>query len=70
MDTSSKPATATIATNHELLTRTLPFGDSQDIDDAHRGFIAALKPGVSCVPTTAAWCGTSIRTDSSRPRPR
>ncbi|WP_255422199.1 hypothetical protein [Tessaracoccus sp. MC1627] len=68
MDTSSKPATATIATNHELLTRTLPFGDSQDIDDAHRGFIAALKPGV--VRATAAWCGTSIRTDSSRPRPR
>lgn len=41
-----KPATPAIAKlNQELLDR-LPFDDVQDFDDADRGFIAALEPGV------------------------
>ena len=41
-----KPPTEAIANaNRELLT-TLPFDDTRDFDDAERGFIAALEPGV------------------------
>ncbi|MEL4318211.1 alkyl sulfatase dimerization domain-containing protein [Leifsonia sp. YIM 134122] len=41
-----KPATPSIAAAHRALLDALPFSDEQDFDDADRGFIAALEPGV------------------------
>lgn len=46
MDTSTKPASTTIAEQHRHLTQSLPFGDTQDFEDVHRGFIAPFDPGV------------------------
>jgi len=42
----AKPATPAIAAQQRALLAALPFGDRQDFDDAHRGFISALEPGV------------------------
>jgi len=41
-------ATASEATKalHEQVLKTLPFRDTQDFDDAERGFIATISPGV------------------------
>lgn len=36
---------ATDGSQHEKITRDLPFDDDQDFADARRGFIAALRPG-------------------------
>ncbi|MGF0318112.1 alkyl/aryl-sulfatase [Nocardia fluminea] len=44
--TSQQGASASIEAGNEALSRTLPFGDTQDFADAERGFIAALTPGV------------------------
>ncbi|MFI1239815.1 alkyl/aryl-sulfatase [Nocardia salmonicida] len=44
--TSQQGASADIEANSETVLRTLPFGDTQDFDDAERGFVAALTPGV------------------------
>jgi alkyl sulfatase BDS1-like metallo-beta-lactamase superfamily hydrolase len=45
-DTGSKPAHASIAAAHRQLLASLPFEDRQDFEDARRGFVAALEPGV------------------------
>ncbi len=44
--TSAKPASDAIRAQHGHLSATLPFSDRQDFEDARRGFIAALEPGV------------------------
>ena len=65
-----KPATATIESANRANVNNLPFDDTQDFDDADRGFIAALEPCV--VRPTAGWCGTTTSTRSSTgdaPRP-
>ena len=41
-----RPATPAIAAENARLTQTLPFHDTQDFEDARRGFIAALEPCV------------------------
>lgn len=41
-----KPASESIAAAHEALRNTLPFADTADFDDAERGFLGALEPGV------------------------
>lgn len=41
-----RPASEAIVAQHRLISATLPFADRQDFEDAHRGFIAALEPGV------------------------
>lgn len=46
MDTTPKAATSAITAQHAHLTDTLPFADSQDLDDARRGFLGALEPCV------------------------
>lgn len=43
---ASKPATAAIIAQQQRVAETLPFADRQDFEDAHRGFIIALEPGV------------------------
>ncbi|MGA1827972.1 alkyl/aryl-sulfatase [Microbacterium sp.] len=42
----NKPVSAAIAAKNTALLTSLPFDDSQDFEDADRGFIAALEPGV------------------------
>ncbi|MBC7300819.1 MAG: MBL fold metallo-hydrolase [Nocardia sp.] len=44
--TSQQDASGSIEANNANLLRALPFGDTQDFDDAERGFVAALVPGV------------------------
>ncbi|MFC4125321.1 alkyl/aryl-sulfatase [Nocardia rhizosphaerae] len=44
--TSQQEASASIEAGNEKAARTLPFGDTRDFDDAGRGFVAALSPGV------------------------
>jgi alkyl sulfatase BDS1-like metallo-beta-lactamase superfamily hydrolase len=41
-----KPATSSIEAANAALQRSLPFGDAQDLEDADRGFLGALEPGV------------------------
>ena len=41
-----KPVSAAIAAQHADLSASLPFHDTRDFEDADRGFIAALEPGV------------------------
>jgi alkyl sulfatase BDS1-like metallo-beta-lactamase superfamily hydrolase len=55
MDTSRKPATATIAAQHERLTKSLPMHDQQDFDDARRGRLAVLEPGVVHADGRVVW---------------
>ncbi|MFB0835046.1 alkyl/aryl-sulfatase [Arthrobacter halodurans] len=43
---SQKPATPAIEAEHRRLAESLPFEDARDFEDADRGFIAALSPGV------------------------
>ncbi len=45
-DIQPKPASPAISAQHKELLESLPFSDRQDFDDAHRGFIAALEPGI------------------------
>ncbi|MGW5073861.1 alkyl/aryl-sulfatase [Rhodococcus sp. NPDC004095] len=42
----SSDATATVQNGNASASRELPFGDVQDFEDARRGFVAALEPGV------------------------
>jgi alkyl sulfatase BDS1-like metallo-beta-lactamase superfamily hydrolase len=42
----NKPVSAAIAAKNTALLPSLPFDDTQDFEDADRGFIAALEPGV------------------------
>ncbi len=42
----SKPVTARIAAQHAAALEELPFSDARDVEDADRGFIAALEPAV------------------------
>ena len=42
----NKPVTAPIAAQHAAALASLPFADTQDFEDADRGFIAALEPAV------------------------
>jgi alkyl sulfatase BDS1-like metallo-beta-lactamase superfamily hydrolase len=46
MDTTQKPASDSVAVRHEQLSKRLPFHDRSDFDDAMRGFLGALEPGV------------------------
>ncbi|MEV8267534.1 alkyl sulfatase dimerization domain-containing protein [Microbacterium sp. NPDC076911] len=41
-----KSATPTIEAQHAEALRELPFSDTRDLEDAQRGFIAALEPGI------------------------
>lgn len=41
-----KPASDTIAQQQRALLESLPFSDAQDFDDAARGFLGRLEPGV------------------------
>ena len=43
---SPRPATPAIAAQNARLKKSLPFHDTQDFEDARRGFIAALEPCV------------------------
>ena len=45
-----KPPTAVIEAAHAQHLNTLPFHDTRDLEDADRGFLAALSP---CVVTAA-----------------
>ncbi|WP_396667336.1 alkyl/aryl-sulfatase [Microbacterium sp. R86528] len=50
------PATLTIQAQHAEALRSLPFSDRRDLEDAQRGFIAALKPGiVRAADGTVVW---------------
>ncbi|MEJ1154322.1 alkyl/aryl-sulfatase [Microbacterium marmarense] len=50
------PATLTIQEQHAEALRSLPFSDRRDLDDAQRGFVAALKPGiVRAADGTVVW---------------
>jgi alkyl sulfatase BDS1-like metallo-beta-lactamase superfamily hydrolase len=51
----AKPATATVAGQHRRLLESLPFSDTQDVEDARRGFIAALEPGVVHADGRVVW---------------
>jgi alkyl sulfatase BDS1-like metallo-beta-lactamase superfamily hydrolase len=46
MDTSAKDPIEQIRTQHAALGSALPFHDTRDFDDAQRGFLGALEPGV------------------------
>lgn len=39
-------ASASVRAQHEAAAQALPFADTRDVDDARRGFVAALEPGV------------------------
>lgn len=52
---SGKPATETVAAQHRQLLASLPLSDTQDFGDAHRGFIAALEPGVVHADGRVVW---------------
>lgn len=45
-DPTQKAATEVVAAQHRQLLAALPFADDQDFEDARRGFIAALEPGI------------------------
>ena len=51
----AKPATAAVAAQHRQLLASLPFADVQDEEDARRGFIAALEPGVVRADGRVVW---------------
>ncbi|MFQ1002643.1 alkyl/aryl-sulfatase [Modestobacter sp. SSW1-42] len=44
--TEPRPATAAVAAQHRRLLASLPFSDVQDLEDAKRGFLGALEPGI------------------------
>ncbi|MGQ1840083.1 alkyl/aryl-sulfatase [Kocuria turfanensis] len=46
MDSTQKPAGASISAAHRELTASLPWHDDQDLADAARGFLGAVEPGV------------------------
>ncbi len=46
MDTSPKTAGTAVTAQYRSLADALPFDDTQDFADAHRGFLGALEPGV------------------------
>jgi alkyl sulfatase BDS1-like metallo-beta-lactamase superfamily hydrolase len=46
METHQKPATESIVAQHRYVLTSLPFEDRQDFEDARRGFVTALEPGV------------------------
>lgn len=50
-----KPATEAIAAQHRGLVASLPLADVQDFEDARRGFVAALEPGVVQVDGRVVW---------------
>lgn len=55
MDLTQKPATGPIVAQHEHALATLPFKDRQDFEDARRGFVAALEPGVVRADGRVVW---------------
>jgi alkyl sulfatase BDS1-like metallo-beta-lactamase superfamily hydrolase len=55
----SKPATTTVVTQHRQLRASLPFSDDQDDQDARRGFLGALEPGVVRAGDRVVWDGDS-----------
>jgi alkyl sulfatase BDS1-like metallo-beta-lactamase superfamily hydrolase len=60
-DTAQKPATGPIVAQHEHVLATLPFEDRRDFEDARRGFLAALEPGVVRSDGRVVWDGDSYR---------
>jgi len=54
-DLPQKPATEAVAAQHRQLLDSLPFSDVQDFEDARRGFIAALEPGVVQADGRVVW---------------
>jgi alkyl sulfatase BDS1-like metallo-beta-lactamase superfamily hydrolase len=55
MDARQKPATKTIVAQHDHLTTALPMHDRQDFEDARRGFVAALEPGIVHADGRVVW---------------
>lgn len=55
MNAEQKAATPTIAAQHERLRKSLPMHDQQDFEDARRGFVAALEPGVVHADGRVVW---------------
>ena len=53
--TEPKPATSAVAGQHRQLLASLPFADGQDFEDARRGFLAALEPGVVHADGRVVW---------------
>jgi alkyl sulfatase BDS1-like metallo-beta-lactamase superfamily hydrolase len=51
----AKPATPAVAAQHRDLLASLPFADGQDFEDAWRGFVAALEPGVVHADDRVVW---------------
>ncbi|KQQ94683.1 alkyl sulfatase [Leifsonia sp. Leaf325] len=47
---NSKPVTPIVEEAQRLVAASLPFHDSADVEDADRGFIAALQPGIISRP--------------------
>ena len=60
MPPTARDAGPLVASQHAEALRSHPFDDEQDFEDAHRGFIAALRPDRSA-PTTGASSGTTTR---------
>ena len=54
-DLPQKPATESVAAQHRQLLASLPFSDVRDFEDARRGFIAALEPGVVHADGRVVW---------------
>src|SRR6201991_491776 len=46
MDITAKDPSPQIRQQHAALLTTLPFDDQRDFEDARRGFLGALEPGV------------------------
>ncbi|MGC4935109.1 alkyl/aryl-sulfatase [Gordonia sp. DT30] len=56
MDSSSKPASATITAQQEALLASLPFADTQDFEDATRGLIGRREPNaIHAADGTVVW---------------
>ncbi len=55
MDTSQKPATDTVVQQHEWLAKSLPMQDRQDFEDASRGHLGSLEPGVVHADGRVVW---------------
>ncbi|WP_249522398.1 alkyl/aryl-sulfatase [Modestobacter marinus] len=52
---AAKPATEAVAAQHRQLLASLPFADGEDFEDARRGFVAALEPGIVHADGRVVW---------------
>jgi alkyl sulfatase BDS1-like metallo-beta-lactamase superfamily hydrolase len=56
-DSDGKAATGAVVERHRQVLASLPFGDRQDLDDARRGLVGALEPGVVRADGRVVWDG-------------